>query len=295
VKSASGRRAVLASILDPMPVEVFLHTNFGKRPLLIRGHSGKFDFLMKPSRVIVGLDKVTEIRCVFDGLKQATIAPGDIREMYEAGATICVTGIQLAHRSLQTAARAVKREIGFAGRVDFRAYLSPPASGFDFHYDARVATTLQLDGEKTWWYSTRPEVPFPIGNSERTDMAAVHRAVARHTIRKVTLRPGDLLCLPPGVWHKARAGTGGSLALNLAFNHRDATIGDVLLGALKASLSGTPDAMQPFLTGVGRAGNAELEPRIATCLAVLRDTLASFDSQRIVPHLARIVDEAEPH
>ncbi|RQR34428.1 hypothetical protein DIE23_12465 [Burkholderia sp. Bp9143] len=292
VKAQANPRGTLAKILDPISIDAFLRESFGKRPLLIRGHPGKFDFLMKPSRVIFGLDKVTEIRCVFGGLKQATIDPADIREMYEAGATICVTDMQLAHRSLRTAARNVRREIGFAGRVDFRAYLSPPSSGFDFHYDARTATTLQLDGEKTWWYATSPHTLFPTENSARTDMAVVHRAVARQTIRKVTLYPGDLLCLPPGVWHKARAGGGGSLALNMAFNHSGATVGDVLVDALKASLAGMPDAMRPFVTGASRAGAAELEPHIATCIAALRDTLASLDGKRIASRLASVADKA---
>ncbi|WP_193102740.1 JmjC domain-containing protein [Burkholderia sp. Z1] len=292
MKAQANPRATLAKILDPISIDAFLRESFGKRPLLIRGQPGKFDFLMKPSRMIFGLDKVTEIRCVFGGLKQATIGPADIREMYEAGATICVTDMQLAHRSLWTAARNVRREIGFAGRVDFRAYLSPPSSGFDFHYDARTATTLQLDGEKTWWYATSPHTLFPTENSTRTDMAAVHRAVARQTIRKVTLYPGDLLCLPPGLWHKARAGDGGSLALNMAFNHSGATVGDVLLDALKASLAGMPDAMRPFVTGAGPTGVAELEPHIATCIAALRDTLASFDGKRLAPRLASVAGKA---
>jgi ribosomal protein L16 Arg81 hydroxylase len=292
VKAHAHPRATLAKILDPISVDAFLRESFGKRPLLIRGQPGKFDFLMKPANVIFGLDKVTEIRCVFGGLKQATISPADIREMYEAGATICVTDLQLAHRSLQTAARRVRREIGFAGRVDFRAYLSPPSSGFDFHYDARTATTLQLDGEKTWWYATSPHTLFPTENSARTDMAAVHRAVARQKIRKVTLHPGDLLCLPPGLWHKARAGDGGSLALNMAFNHGGATVGDVLVDALKASLADVPGASLPFLTGAGHTDAVELEPHLAACIAALRDTLASFDSKRLAPHLAGVADEA---
>ncbi|AOJ85223.1 hypothetical protein WS87_00220 (plasmid) [Burkholderia sp. MSMB0856] len=292
MKAQANPRGTLAKILDPISIDAFLHDSFGKCPLLIRGQPGKFDFLMKPSRMIFGLDKVTEIRCVFGGLKQATIDPADIREMYEAGATICVTDMQLAHRSLRTAARNVRREIGFAGRVDFRAYLSPPLSGFDFHYDARIATTLQLDGEKTWWYATSPHTLFPTENSARSDMAAVHRAVARQTIRKVTLYPGDLLCLPPGVWHKARAGAGGSLALNMAFNHSGATVGDVLVDALKASLAGMPDAMRPFVTGANRAGAAQLETHVATCLAALRDTLASLDDKRIVSRLASVVEQA---
>ena len=150
-------KSILQKLLDPISVNMFLDNYFGKSPLLIRGKVGKFDFLLKPENFIYDLDKTVEIRCVFDGLRQATIHPKDIREMYEAGASICVTGIDRAHNSLSTAASRIEKEIDYAGRVDFRAYLSPPKTGFDIHYDARVATTLQLEGTKNGGILTTPQ------------------------------------------------------------------------------------------------------------------------------------------
>jgi ribosomal protein L16 Arg81 hydroxylase len=277
----------LASILSPMPVNTFLHKYFGKRPVLIRGAPGKFNALMRPANFIYGLDRVPEIRCVFGELREATISVRDIREMFEAGATICVTGIDCAHRSLRSAARQIEMEIGYLGRVDFRAYLSPPGSGFDIHYDARVATTLQLEGTKTWWYSNQPDTPFPTENSPRTDMVAIRRAVARVKLRKVTLRPGDLLCLPPGVWHKAKAGAGGSLALNLAFNHAGATVLDVVLQELRGTLATQPGCREPFFAGLRETPAKAVCSQVDQCVETIARELQKMQGKAVTRRLAQ--------
>jgi ribosomal protein L16 Arg81 hydroxylase len=270
------RSTTLAALLDPVAVQTFLDEHFGKRPLLVRGVPGKFDALMKPSDFIYGLDRVPEIRCVFRQLKQATISPVDIREMYEAGATICVTGIDSAHRSLRTAARQIRKEIGYAGRVDFRAYLSPPGAGFDIHYDARVATTLQLLGTKTWRYSSEPDSAFPTENSSRANLAGIRREVGKLKLRKVTLRPGDLLCLPAGAWHKAQAGAGGSLALNLTFNHVGATVLDIVMQELRKTLSNLPACREPFFRGPGTAHATPLYSNINQCVDTIAHALLAM-------------------
>jgi len=266
---------MLAALLKPVSVKTFLQDYFGSRPLLVRGTPGKFDKLFKPSEFIHGLDKVTEIRCVFGELKQATISPADVREMFEAGATICITGVDRAHPSLRAAAKRIAKEIGYAGRVDFRGYLSPPGSGFDIHYDARVATTLQIDGTKTWWYSDKPHVAFPTENSPRNDMAAIRRAASRTKLQKVTLHPGDLLCLPPGIWHKAQAGAGGSIALNMAFNHTGATVLDLMLDELREVLAEKPGCREPFLVGSRDAPARTVESHMQTCLDEIVQALRS--------------------
>jgi ribosomal protein L16 Arg81 hydroxylase len=271
--------SALGTILDPITSQTFILKYFGKRPLFIRGCPTKFAFLMTPDAFIHGLDRAYEIRCVFGGLKQATIVPGDIKEMYEAGATICITGVERTHEWLQRISKQIENEIGFLGRVDFRAYLSPPGSGFDFHYDARVATSLQIDGSKTWWYSTEPEVAHPTVNSPRGDMHSVRRAVSKHKIKKVTLRPGDLLCLPAGVWHKAEAGRGGSLALNMAFNHSGATILDVALSQLRERMSGDKQCGHPFLMGVRDNHLDTIHSQWESCIDSLRTELEKMSSK----------------
>ncbi len=272
----------LAALLYPISVKTFLEDYFGKRPLLVRGRPGKFDAFMKPDKFIYGLDRVPEIRCVFNELRQATISPQDIREMFEAGATICVTGIDSAHSSLRSAARRIKKEIGYAGSVDFRGYLSPPGSGFDIHYDARVATTLQLEGTKTWWYSTSLGSSFPTENSSRENMSEIRRNVSKMKFEKVVLFPGDLLCIPPGIWHKAQAGEGGSLALNMAFNHNGATVLDLVLQELRDTLCTDIGCREPFYTGTTDNSTKQLKTHIAQCVTKVSDMLNIMGDENVI-------------
>jgi ribosomal protein L16 Arg81 hydroxylase len=227
----------ITRILHPISVDRFVTEFFERKPLLIRGDSEKFAHLFQAPDFKQNLYDVTEIRAVFAGLWQATIEPGDLKEMIQAGASICITGMERAHDRLFAAAKAIKNELNYAGEVSFRAYLSPPGAGFDMHFDARVATTLQISGKKQWWYSTDVVEEFPMENSPREmrELKRKYRLPKKNAMRSVVLKPGDLLCLPAGTWHRARA-VSTSLALNMAFDHFGAGTFDVVVAALRSIL-----------------------------------------------------------
>jgi ribosomal protein L16 Arg81 hydroxylase len=146
--------------------------------------------------------------------------------MVSAGATVCVTGLESAHPKVQRHLETIKRELNFPGRLSLRAYASPPGSGFDLHYDACAVTTLHLAGEKEWWYSEKPVVRFPERNSPNESLAP-NSAFRSVRLKRVVMAPGDLLALPPGALHRARAKT-VCLALNLAFEYLGARYVDLV-------------------------------------------------------------------
>jgi ribosomal protein L16 Arg81 hydroxylase len=128
-------------------------------------------------------------------------------------------------------ARAVKLQLGYLGNLRFNCYLSPDGSGADTHFDARVSTTIQIEGNKRWRFSKCPAVAWPLSNAQvDSDGCPVWMApwagyedwerlwpVHEESFMEVILEPGDVLCLPAGTWHNAKA-IGRSLALNLAFS-----------------------------------------------------------------------------
>ena len=247
--------ATIARILDPVRVDEFLSSYFERRPLIIRGRATKFNHIFTANDFKFGLDRVTEIRAVFAGLWQATIDPADIKEMINAGASICVTGLEQGQPKLREIANAIKRELNYSGTVSFRAYLSPPGTGFDLHFDARVATTLQIMGSKRWWFSKTPAELFPVANSPRNQrvLKREYSVPKLKQLKTVLLRPGDLLCIPAGTWHRARAQT-MSLALNLAFDHDRAGVFDVLVEALYEKLQHDPAWRRPLPSTAGVNG-----------------------------------------
>ena len=140
---------LLAQILDPLRVEEFVGRYFERRPLLVRGPPEKFDFLLRANEFESHLERAESIRAVFPGFVEVSIAPHEIDEMMRAGASICVTGLDRAHGRLRRTAGRIRSQLHYFGKVDFRAYRSPPGGGFDLHYDARVATTLQIAANGT--------------------------------------------------------------------------------------------------------------------------------------------------
>jgi ribosomal protein L16 Arg81 hydroxylase len=208
---------------------------------------------------------------------QAWIRDVDIPDMLRVGATICVTGMENAHQRLRSAIRLVRSELNYSGAVSFRAYLSPPGSGFDIHFDARVTTTLQISGKKRWWYSAQPAVAFPMHNSSRGQFGAPREPRPEPgALSSVVLRPGDVLCLPAGVWHRAEGeGKEMSLALNMAFEHQGGSVFDSIVMALEERLVQDPRWRAPLPTAPGRKRHRVPEE----VARVLRDRIDALRSE----------------
>ncbi|MEX2499833.1 MAG: cupin domain-containing protein [Wenzhouxiangellaceae bacterium] len=152
-----------------------------------------------------------------------------LAELLQSGATICITNIHLADQYLREWAGAIRSQMRFTGNVGVNCYISPDGSGFPIHYDGRVATTLQIAGSKRWTFSTETAKRWPAHNAAyrngRVEANGVEpgnagKPPADMTFKEVTLNPGDLLSLPAGTWHSARA-VDHSLALNLYFEPRN--------------------------------------------------------------------------
>jgi ribosomal protein L16 Arg81 hydroxylase len=229
-------KSLIARLLAPITVAQFKTKYLNQRALYVRGKPTKFDFLFTRDDFSKGLDRVTDIRAVFKEFRQAFIRPTDMKDMIRAGATICVTGMEKGHEALKAAATQIREELGYPGSIDFRAYISPPGKGFEIHYDNRVATTLQIHGEKRWWFTETSPVPFPAQTS--TELPADQlRPPSLKKMRTVVLKPGDFLSLPPGAWHRAEAQS-TSLSLNLAMNANGMTVLDAVMRAVRPRLAG---------------------------------------------------------
>jgi ribosomal protein L16 Arg81 hydroxylase len=232
-----------ADILAPVLPAQFLEEYWAKRPLHIGGSTRKFAGLMDHKdfvRCSAHVDALQAYIANHDRTGHAAIVgilPRQIKAMYVGGFTICAKGLEKGLPILAELARRMKAELHYSGDVDFRGYLSRHGSGAPLHFDARHATTLQLEGTKTWRFAAGPSVPYPPRNAVSEDGTAAYADVDPQPrvsefglepsllppppvseLTEVTLRPGDVLYLPPGTWHSARA-VGHSLAVNMAFNY----------------------------------------------------------------------------
>jgi len=86
---------------------------------------------------------------------------------------------------------------------------------FDVHFDAHEVIAIQCEGDKEWWLSeVRVDRPLDAAEMEAAVKAALRlrrdEAAAR-TLCELTARPGDLVYIPRGQFHNARAAAGRSL------------------------------------------------------------------------------------
>jgi hypothetical protein len=243
----------LKALLSPITPEAFVRDYWGKKPLFVKGYADKYKGLFDGQTFIRALSSGGAapedfLRASFDKKTDAK-SPSATRDpdawasnafratleqavpLFKAGATLCVTQIESRVPALAPFVAAIKRQLGYPGKVCFSAYLSPARTGFNWHFDARIASTLQIEGTKRWRFSHRAAVAWPPhngalrpdGTGQYTDAKGPLGPWAdlapfdEKDTSEVVLEPGDLLILPAGVWHDACGGDSGSLALNLSF------------------------------------------------------------------------------
>jgi ribosomal protein L16 Arg81 hydroxylase len=236
-----------AHLVSPMEPNRFLHEYWQVQPIHIKGNPGKFRGLFDRTRFDEAIARAASLAHIpsfqVNALQPArldepltlatmqTVARETVPVLLGQGFTICVNDVGAADDLLYAYTKAVKRQMNYVGRVRFNCYISPDASGADTHLDARVSTTIQIEGRKRWRFSSRPVVAWPLSNAQVDCHGAPQwmspwagtsewerlEPVAEDGFLEAVLEPGDVLCLPAGTWHNAKA-IGESLALNLSFS-----------------------------------------------------------------------------
>ena len=205
----------LAELLAPITIEELVRDYWQRRPLYIAGTPGKLAQLFDRAafdRAVAAIhgDELGRRPFAKAGTQDKAgdhvelhILPEQIPALVRAGLTIQAEQLETAHAGLHSLVEDVRRQLGVAAAMDVGAFLSPDGAGYGLHFDATGMLTLQIAGEKRWWFSRAPAVAFPLANRVATSGACAQ--IPERDLDEVVLRPGDVLYLPPGVWHRARA------------------------------------------------------------------------------------------
>lgn len=135
----------------------------------------------------------------------------------------------------------------FGARVWPNVYATGPAgTPFDVHFDAHEVIAIQCEGDKDWWLSeVRVDRPLDAPEMEAAVKVALTRRrdeAAARTLMEFTARPGDLVYIPRGQFHNARATAGRSLHVTFgirppsAFEIAQTALGDLLADPLLREL-----------------------------------------------------------
>lgn len=104
-------------------------------------------------------------------------------------------------------------------------YLTPKDGGNAPHFDQNLNFVLQLRGEKTWWTAANTSVKNPvhrhvIGQETDPELESYSEepmpSLFPRDAERFDLKPGSLIYVPPGIWHKTLASS-DALSLNFTF------------------------------------------------------------------------------
>ena len=236
--------------------EEVLSKYFNIKPLFAPQAISAPEDLLNVEMFYSALPHTENVRAVFNSMHRASIAPNDAQDMFDAGATICATGIDLAVPAIRNMTEEVRSHLRYRGILSANAYCSPDGAGFSEHYDPRVVTVIQLVGTKGWEFSNAPfELnPLRVGYDNHTRETLLREHNSRVGTNLITLGPGDVLCLPAGTVHQARAG-GISLSLNIAFDYIGMGVADIFTQWLRRGLLTIPECREPIFEDSPRHSN----------------------------------------
>lgn len=181
--------------------------------------------------------------------------------------------------------RALEAELGAPPGIGaIRAFASAPGGGLEAHYDQGETFLVQLSGTKQLRVSENtsyPTLQFIPGKTPADDHYPEYGHGFPDTAppgRLVTMKPGSVLYLPRGAWHRTEAGT-ESFSLSICVDTPN-TI-DLLLPHLKTLLRQSPRWRRP-LFGAWSAGRAQAEAEVQSLLTELGAVAPQIDAARVL-------------
>lgn len=112
--------------------------------------------------------------------------------------TLVITNAQRLSAELSDLACATERWLG--GSVSLTAVASFRKSGIALHYDQQEVIVAHLAGSKTWSFYGPPVADSAV------PLASHYEGVPTEITEEVVLRPGDLLYVPSGLFHRCTPG-----------------------------------------------------------------------------------------
>lgn len=205
------------------------------------------------------------------------IDPDKVRRLYADGASIVLQALHRTWPPVVELGQQLATDLGHPTQVN--AYLTPAQNqGFAAHYDVHDVFVLQVHGTKHW-RSHPPVLALPHRDEPWNDRAEeVGAAAAATPLLEVQLRPGDVLYLPRGYVHAARACGVASLHLTIGIHPWTGRhLADALLAAAAEVLRDSPVVRAALPIG-GDVADAEFAgPGLEHVRSALLEAIGDLD------------------
>lgn len=293
-------------LLHPVPQETFFADYWGRKPLYVTGSADRFgelpDLGALPSVLFGRLSAeqwtsghwMSAQASFFDreGVLHKLLAPPDMwNQLFNAGVSLCFGPMDHCSKALTDLVKTFAASTPYPGRIFITCYLTPAASGSGVHFDCQHVFFLQVSGKKHWKIGASPAWPNAMVNA---DSASLKKRSTRQlldriglsiplpeqtTFEDLTLAPGDVLYLPPGVWHDGSTTDSHSLHYTLTF----APLGpwQVLMPLLLKQVM-TRSAWREDIRYPPRAGDQSREERVAEMMKELMAILEEATVEEVM-------------
>jgi ribosomal protein L16 Arg81 hydroxylase len=273
--------------------ERFFAERWGQRWVKTSGATDRFASIFQQAeldRIVPGVTRLSVAFYATDGTGRTFNPPLDLaRTLFKAGMTLIWSDVQHAHARLAELAGGVGSWTSARGPVSVQAIVSPPGTGFPWHYDFTHVLALQISGTKRWTLGrTRVEAP-PFHQQADAIRPEIHELLSRLGLKyalpddadadEVDLAPGDVLYVPPGTWHRARA---GESSCHLSVRVRPGSFARLLRARLTATAIGQP-SWRAELSRLDASGSrAALLQALTDRLAEARRQLAAITPEQLL-------------
>jgi hypothetical protein len=275
-------------------VDAFFKNTWNKKSLFLKGeHAGKFAPLHDSNwRKGNHFESLLAASIDENGMQvERSIESNQIEQLFLQGNTICADVSKSP--TLNPFLQAFGTELQSAGGPCFaKLYASTNDKGFAIHTDQFHVFVLQVEGRKRWYFESNPSVPLAISGGHlnaqgvptfsgaQAGMPMGVSVPSLESMESVVLEPGDLLYLPPGTWHVARA-LEHSVAISISPPRL--TVGQLMLRTIEEALLQLPEWREDMLSvldnpKVGRVG-ISIEQMMANRLGSLRKHLDAIDAR----------------
>lgn len=178
-----------------------------------------------------------------------------------------------------------------AGCARLAAFASPRGDGLPAHFDGEDVISIQLQGSKRFDVAPVDGLRWPVGPQYGPGMLPADTLYAQcaegfptgmpDSAESIVMRPGAVLFLPRGVWHRTEA-LEDSLSVSIVL--RPPTLADALLEKLRPLLLAQQAWRRPLhgATGKGSAQQAELLAHAQALLNELPALIAPLDASALL-------------
>lgn len=160
------------------------------------------------------------------------------------------------------------------------AYYTPKGVGNDLHFDQNINIVYQIEGEKSWElakndFFTEALERYVPGEEIGPELLSYAKNIphsddlAKLKFTNILLRPGDILFLPKGIWHRTKAHS-DSFSINFTFSAP--CFLDLLLASFRAHLIQDERWRQTFIKSDAFTNHEQFQ-------SLLKETLEQLINQ----------------